>query len=314
MTGLANWLSNSRYARAGCSRASSLGPPSRKRCAASPAESPDGSRESARVTSDRSGTDEDTSQMWQRSCRAIPLAVLHAEGRTEPEFPAIVRVFTGAEGEGQHRGHRRVNPVALPPGTQCATLDEEPRLKRPSNHVAPHGPIGIARHYIGDLVYGANDGLVTTFAAVAGVEGAALSPVTVLIVGFANLAADGLSMGIGNYLSIRAREHAREADNLAEDESQPARHGIATFLAFVIAGAIPLLPYMVGVPNPLRGWSSAAITSATLFSVGAARGLVTNRKWWRTGLEVLALGALAGAVAFAAGALVARAMRASTLR
>ena len=131
-------------------------------------------------------------------------------------------------------------------------------------------------------------------------------PAAVLIIGVANLAADGLSMGIGNYLAIRAREHAREADDLPEEESQPARHGLATFLAFIVAGAIPLVPYAANVRAPLRGWSSTALTLVALFALGAARGLVTNRRWWRPGLEVLALGSLAGAAAYAAGAAIAR--------
>ena len=54
---------------------------------------------------------------------------------------------------------------------------------------------------IEDFVYGATDGAVTTFAVVAGVvEAAALSPSIILILGFANLFADGFSMAIGNYL------------------------------------------------------------------------------------------------------------------
>src|SRR6185436_14702783 len=120
------------------------------------------------------------------------------------------------------------------------------------------------------------------------------------IVGVANLAADGLSMGIGNYLAIRARESAREADGLPEEESQPARHGIATFVAFVVAGSIPILPYAAGVQAPVRAWSSRALTLVSLFGRGAARGVVTNRAWWRTGTEILLLGGLAGAAAYAA--------------
>src|SRR5690349_9789492 len=61
----------------------------------------------------------------------------------------------------------------------------------------PATPVGLsapARHYIRDLVYGANDGIITTFAVVAGVAGGALSARAVLVVGAANLAADGLSM------------------------------------------------------------------------------------------------------------------------
>ena len=63
---------------------------------------------------------------------------------------------------------------------------------RPSIHIVPRGPLATARHYIRDLVYGASDGVVTTFAVVSGVAGGALSPTAVLVVGAANLAADGL--------------------------------------------------------------------------------------------------------------------------
>ena len=73
---------------------------------------------------------------------------------------------------------------------------------RPSLHVEPEGFVATTRHYIRDLIYGANDGVITTFAVVAGVTGGALSARAVLILGVANLLADGLSMGVGNYLSI----------------------------------------------------------------------------------------------------------------
>jgi hypothetical protein len=83
-------------------------------------------------------------------------------------------------------------------------------VARLSIHVEPHGAAGIARHYIKDLVYGANDGIITTFAVVAGVAGGALSQSAVLIVGAANLAADGLSMAVGTSCrSARTRAPAR---------------------------------------------------------------------------------------------------------
>ena len=58
---------------------------------------------------------------------------------------------------------------------------------------------------IEDFVYGATDGAVTTFAVVAGVVGVALSPSIILILGFANLFADGFSMAIGNYLGANLK-------------------------------------------------------------------------------------------------------------
>lgn len=82
---------------------------------------------------------------------------------------------------------------------------------------------------IQDFVYGATDGAVTTFAVVAGVVGAALSPSIILILGFANLLADGCSMAIGNYLGSKSqkeymekerRREEWEIDNLVEQEKQ----------------------------------------------------------------------------------------------
>ena len=86
--------------------------------------------------------------------------------------------------------------------------------------------------YIKSIIYGGLDGTITTFAAVAGVAGAALSPGIVLIMGLANLVADGLSMSIGVYLSSKseteyeAAERAREAwevENYPEGEKRELR-------------------------------------------------------------------------------------------
>ena len=65
---------------------------------------------------------------------------------------------------------------------------------RESLHVAPRGAAGFARHYIPEVVYGANDGIITTFAVVSGVAGGSLSHLAILVVGVgvANQAADGV--------------------------------------------------------------------------------------------------------------------------
>lgn len=59
--------------------------------------------------------------------------------------------------------------------------------------------------YLGEFVYGAIDGTVTTFAVVSGAAGASLSPIIVVILGFANLIGDGFSMACGNLLSERTQ-------------------------------------------------------------------------------------------------------------
>lgn len=97
--------------------------------------------------------------------------------------------------------------------------------------------------YIQDIVYGANDGIVTTFAVVSGVAGAQLAPYVVVIMGLANVLADGLSMGLGNYLSIRSKrdnyqriykEECREIEELPEIEREEIRE---IFAAKGFAGA-----------------------------------------------------------------------------
>ena len=172
---------------------------------------------------------------------------------------------------------------------------------------ANHEPTNLRawlQHYMGDLVYGANDGIITTFAVVAGVTGASLSARVIVILGFANLLADGFSMGASNFLSIRSDEDARAAAGKGLREPFPVRHSTATFFAFVIAGAVPLLSY-VWLSGDEAFLPAVVLTLLTLFLVGAARTLVTNVRWWRGGLEMLLVGATAAAVAYIIGAWVA---------
>lgn len=181
--------------------------------------------------------------------------------------------------------------------------------RRPSLHVEPHSLRGAAQHYIRDLVYGANDGVITTFAVVAGVTGGTLSPSTVLILGVANLIADGLSMGVGNYLAIRSEERVREAQQLPEQEAFPLRHGLATFAAFVVAGFVPLLPYVFTSAAADHFLLATVMSLLVLFAVGAARSRVGTGSWWANGLEMLVLGVTVGGVAYGSGAFVATLLR-----
>ncbi len=221
---------------------------------------------------------------------------------------------------------------------------------------------GPARSYLRDFVYGAIDGTVTTFAVVAGVAGAGLDTPVVVILGVANLVADGFSMAISNYLGARAEEQRRNRlrreeehhvavvpagereevrqllarwdldDELLEgvldaitrdrdrwvnlmmqlehgfptSRASPARAGTATFAAFVAVGFVPLAPFVVDAAGmaaltSLFVWSTA-MTLVAFIAVGVAKGLVVAQSWWRSGLETLAIGGTAAALAYAAGA------------
>jgi VIT1/CCC1 family predicted Fe2+/Mn2+ transporter len=86
--------------------------------------------------------------------------------------------------------------------------------------------------YLGEFVYGGIDGCVTTFAVVAGAVGAALDSSVIIILGFANLLADGFAMSVGAYLSNRTeqdnyKKHEEveywEVDHLPEKEKEEVR-------------------------------------------------------------------------------------------
>lgn len=156
----------------------------------------------------------------------------------------------------------------------------------------------LAGRYLPDLVYGANDGVITTFAVVCGVVGAALSNQVILILGFANLVADGFSMGASNYLSRRSYEEA----SLRDDRGPAARHGTATLLSFLAVGAVPLIAYLSPLPDGARFPTALGLTFITLFTFGAARSIITKVGWLRSGMEMLIVGAVAALVAYLIGA------------
>ena len=79
----------------------------------------------------------------------------------------------------------------------------------------PHSHEGAG--YIKSLVYGGLDGTITTFAVVAGVAGASLHSNVILILGFANLIADGIAMAFGDYLSTRAEQQYHATERAREE-------------------------------------------------------------------------------------------------
>ncbi len=92
---------------------------------------------------------------------------------------------------------------------------------------------GPKKSYLRDFIYGAIDGTVTTFAVVAGATGAHFSSTVIIILGFANLIADGFSMGISNFLGTKAEKElflktkAEEEYHIAmvpEGEREELRH------------------------------------------------------------------------------------------
>lgn len=161
--------------------------------------------------------------------------------------------------------------------------------------------------YLPEFVYGGIDGAVTTFAVVAGVMGASLGSAIVLILGFANLFADGFSMAVSNYLSMKSgaelRRHRRSKFSL--DGKEPVKTGLVTFASFFIIGLIPLLPFVLAVFIPViemyQFHLSILLTGLAFFSVGAVKGEVLQKHFLKSSFETFFVGGIAAVIAFGVG-------------
>lgn len=220
---------------------------------------------------------------------------------------------------------------------------------------------GPEQSYLKDFIYGAIDGAVTTFAVVSGVAGADLPSSIVIVLGVANLVADGFSMAVSNYLGTKAEIQQRERTRLEEQhhvetfpdgEREEVRqiferkgfegddlerivdtitadenlwvdtmlreeHGLslespnatraatATFVAFLLVGAIPLITYVwdalfeTSIEHPFL-WS-AILTGIAFFAVGAAKSRFVAIRWYAGGMETLLVGGLAAVLAYGVG-------------
>lgn len=160
---------------------------------------------------------------------------------------------------------------------------------------------GWAAFYIGDIVYGANDGIITTFAVVAAAAGAGVSAPIILILGIANLLADGFSMGASKYLSLKSEQ---SVDRAGSDLRNPIHDGFATFISFVIIGALPLIPFLIPAASENAFAISAVATGVTFFVVGAARSMVTTLNPIIAGFEMLVVGGVASTIAYYMGVFI----------
>ncbi len=164
-------------------------------------------------------------------------------------------------------------------------------------------PIRVLRYCLSDIVYGATDGVITTFTIISGVEGAQLSPKVAVILGLVNLLADGLSMGASRFLSARSENAANQLHGYKE----PLYHGLATFLAFVLLGGIPLISFFIPDFSEYRFFISCIMTAAVLSLIGLLRAFVTKERWLQSIFEMLIIGGFVAVLAYISGHVLAEA-------
>ncbi|MEK6854828.1 MAG: VIT1/CCC1 transporter family protein [Nanoarchaeota archaeon] len=169
---------------------------------------------------------------------------------------------------------------------------------------------GVRREYLSEFVYGGIDGAVTTFAVVSGAMGASLTSTVILILGFANLFADGFSMAVSNYLSTSSQRelNLRHKHAHPHEEKSPKRTAIATFISFLAIGIIPLISFVLSpvsqTINSNKFVLSFVLTGIALLIVGAVKGKVIGKHYLKSSFETLAIGGVAALIAFLVGYLL----------
>lgn len=165
--------------------------------------------------------------------------------------------------------------------------------------------------YLSEFVYGGIDGAVTTFAVVAGATGARFDVKVLLVLGFANLIADGFSMGVGSYLSTKSEQElmVKKGESI-KDEPSPVINGATTYTAFILVGLVPLIAYLVDFAFKFESDNlfliASLLTALAFAGIGVLKSRVAQAPVARSIAETLVLGAIAASLAYVLGDLLER--------
>ncbi len=151
-------------------------------------------------------------------------------------------------------------------------------------------------------VFGVQDGIVSNFGLIMGVAGAQFTPEAVLVAGVAGIVSGAMSMGAGEYVSVRTQRELLEVGQVVEDGENvsPYRAAAANGLLFASGGVIPLLPFLF-TGGRTAVLSSVLLSVLALFAAGAILTRLTRRSPWRSGLRVLLIGGGAGLLGYLVG-------------
>ena len=164
----------------------------------------------------------------------------------------------------------------------------------------------VEHKYLPEFVYGGMDGAITTFAIVSGVMGASLSASIILILGFANLIADGFSMAVSSYLSTSSKNDlSRKFKGIKRENA--LKKGFATFIAFFVIGFIPLFSFVLAVTTNMSHIEnnqfiySIFLTVLALGAVGWFKGEITEKNKIKSSIQTIIIGGIAASLAFFTG-------------
>lgn len=155
---------------------------------------------------------------------------------------------------------------------------------------------------IRQIVFGAEDGMVSTMGAIIGLATASQNKSIVLVSGIVIIAVESLSMAAGTYLSNKSEVRAAISRHQKAAHKNPVIDSIYMGVSYVLGGSIALYPFWL---LPIDWAISLSVTSVilALFTLGILSGRLTKSSPFRTGLEMVVVSLTAAAVGYAVGSL-----------
>lgn len=154
----------------------------------------------------------------------------------------------------------------------------------------------IAPDYIHSIFFGVEDSLVSTTGALAGIAISANSKELILVTALVIIAVESTSMGASEFLS----EETEEDIEKQKMPANPKISGLLVFVAYVLAGLVPLMPYLL-LPHLTAIPFSIGCALVGMVILGIIKGKVTKKSSLRSAGEVLIIGGIATAIGVAVG-------------
>ncbi|PIR46723.1 MAG: hypothetical protein COV07_02555 [Candidatus Vogelbacteria bacterium CG10_big_fil_rev_8_21_14_0_10_45_14] len=155
--------------------------------------------------------------------------------------------------------------------------------------------------YIRNFVFGVEDSLASTAGLLAGVASAGVEGKVIVISGVVLIFVEAFSMGVGSLISENA---ALEYEKRKESSYRKSALGaLIMFLSYILAGFIPLFPYIV-FSHDVAFVLSISLSLLTLFVLGAVAARLSGTGILRNALSVLSIGGIAVIVGVLVGFVV----------
>lgn len=157
--------------------------------------------------------------------------------------------------------------------------------------------IAVHEDYFRSVMFGLQDGLVSTTGVVVGISAGVSDPAIIILAAFVAVTVEASSMAAGQYSSEKA---VHQMDKSGKHKDVLIIGASLMFLSYLLAGLVPILPFLIFPPDSARIISIAAALT-TLFVIGYFKGKFVEHKAFRSATEMLIIGGLATAIGLLVG-------------